>query len=150
MRLTQTAEYAMRAVAYMASQPDDVSHRTQDLSKIAEIPSHYLSKIMRRLVTGGILLSQKGHGGGFTFAQPLDKIRFIDILNAVDYEVDSTVCMFGWGLCNQDEPCPLHGFWAVLKEHFKDWAERYTLKDVRELGGLPLGYGPMLRPETAK
>lgn len=39
---------------------------------------------MRRLVVAGLIVSQKGHGGGFKFARPLNEIFFSDILNAIN------------------------------------------------------------------
>ncbi|MFQ5569755.1 MAG: RrF2 family transcriptional regulator [Rhodothermales bacterium] len=131
MRLTQTAEYALRVLAHMTTLPEGTTSRAQDLSDITDIPLHYLSKIMRRLVNAGLLRSQKGHGGGFKIAKPLTKIRFIDVLQAVDYEVEPTSCVFGWERCNSAQPCPLHPFWSHLKEDFTHWAENYTLADVK-------------------
>jgi Rrf2 family protein len=132
MRLSQTAEYALRVLAYMATLPDNSPLRTRDIYEVTEIPPHYLSKIMRRLVTAGLLVSQKGHGGGFVFAKPLKEIRFLDILTAVDYEVEPNKCFFGWGECSGENPCPLHTFWSELKDNFVEWAETHTLKDVKK------------------
>jgi len=130
MYLTQTAEYALRVMAHMATLANTEPKRTRDLSDETGIPLFYLSKIMRRLVNAGLLLSQKGHGGGFTFAKPLSEIRFMDILSAVDYEVEPKKCVFGWGECGNQNPCPLHNFWQNLKDDFIQWAETYTLGDV--------------------
>jgi Rrf2 family protein len=131
MRLSQTAEYALRVLAYMATSTVNSPLRTRDLYEVTEIPPHYLSKIMRRLVTAGLLASQKGHGGGFVFAKPLKEIRFLDILTAVDYEVEPNKCFFGWGECSGENPCPLHTFWSELQNNFVEWAETHTLKDIK-------------------
>jgi DNA-binding IscR family transcriptional regulator len=53
MRLSQTAEYALRVLAYMATLPDNSPLRTRDIYEVTGIPPYYLSKIMRRLVTAG-------------------------------------------------------------------------------------------------
>ena len=136
MIVTQTAQYALRVLAYMTTRPENEPVRSQDLSEETGIPSHYLSKIMRRLVEAGLLHSQKGHGGGFRFARPLDEIRFLDVLEAMDVEVEPKACVFGWGACSGDNPCPLHPFWSDLKTHFVDWAEQYTMADVKADGKL--------------
>lgn len=131
MRVTQTAEYALRVLAHMATLGETRPVRAKDLSKETGIPLHYLSKILRRLVSRGLLRSQKGHGGGFVFARPLHQIRFSDIFDAVDYEIEPSRCVFGWDECGEANPCPLHGFWKQVKEHFADWARQYTLEDVK-------------------
>ena len=130
MFLPQTAEYALRAMAKLANTPKGEAVRATDLSQQTGIPSHYLSKILRRLVVAGLLSSRKGHGGGFKLARPLQYIRFLDILLAVGYRTDPDRCSFGWGNCNSDKPCPLHSAWSQLNTQFLDWAASTTLKDV--------------------
>ena len=100
------------------------------LSEAVDVPKHYLSKIMRRLVVAGLVQSQKGHGGGFSLARSRDKIKYTDILAAVDEAPYAGVCAFGWGACDPDAPCPLHPSWSVLSDQICDWADTHTLADV--------------------
>lgn len=97
MLLSQTAEYALRAMAWMVNRPPGEAVRTRDLSAATDIPSHYLSKVLRRLVVGGLLISRKGHGGGFVLARPPSEIRFIEILAATEDSPNPDRCAFGWG-----------------------------------------------------
>ena len=105
MYLSQTAEYAFRAMAYLANQPEGVGVRAVDLCEEIAVPLAYLQKILRRLVVAGLLGSRKGHGGGFTLARRPEDIRFAEILRAADFEVDEGRCAFGWGDCDPDHPC---------------------------------------------
>jgi Rrf2 family protein len=129
---SQTAEYALRVLAYMSIENGGHPVRARDLSAKVDIPPSYLSKIMRRLVEAGLLDSQKGHGGGFRIAKPLSEIHFSDILEAVDRDVRPEGCVFGWKTCDANDPCPLHPFWKRLKDDVEDWAREYTLEDVKE------------------
>lgn len=131
MLLTQTGEYALRAMAAMASAPGDVPLSAQDLSGVTDISPHYLSKVLRRLVLAGLLESRKGRGGGFTLAREPSEIRFMDVLAAVDAYPYDTHCVFGWGACNPDEPCSLHDTWLGMSESIRDWAMNTTLDQVR-------------------
>lgn len=133
MLLPQTAEYALRAMAWIASRPGGEAVRARDLSEIAGIPPHYVSKVMRRLVVAGLLDSQKGHGGGFVLARPPAEIRFVEVLEAMDAVPDRTVCHFGWGRCNAAEPCPLHSAWIGLCTSFHAWSTQHTLADVHDV-----------------
>lgn len=130
MILSLTAEYAFRAMARLAVQPDGEALRATDLSEATGIPPHYLSKIMRRLVAAGLLESERGHGGGFRLARPAEAIAFSDILAAVDAELDPTRCAFGWGRCNAKNPCLLHPLFSKLNGAVTDWASGSTLADV--------------------
>lgn len=129
MYFPQTSEYALRAMARIAMSRPGITVRAKDLAAETDIPVHYLSKILRKLVTAGILAASKGHGGGFVLSKPPAKIRFADILAAVDYGSESP-CVFGWGRCSERHPCPLHDTWSRLKTSFEAWAKRTTLADV--------------------
>lgn len=134
--LSQTAEYALRAMAWMAASPHKEPIRAQDMSKESGIPAHYLSKILRRMVLAGLLESRKGHGGGFELARPPEQILFKDILAAVDaYPSPGTPehCAFGWGNCDPAHPCPLHIPWSRLHDSFHEWASTTTLAEVLEV-----------------
>ena len=130
MLLSHTAEYALRAMAWLASRPGNEPVRAMDLAVATEIPAHYLSKILRRLVLDGLLTSQKGHGGGFALARPPGHIRFVEILAAVDAAPVSNVCAFGWGRCDATHPCPLHDAWDEMSRDFSTWANSKTLADL--------------------
>ena len=101
------------------------------LSRRTRIPVHYLSKVLRRLVTKKLLQARRGVGGGFVLARPAGKIRFIEILRAVGFELDETHCVFGWRRCNSQQPCPLHPSWKRVKRAFQTWTEQTTLAGVR-------------------
>jgi Rrf2 family protein len=129
--LSQTAEYALRAMSWLATLPEGDAVPTSDLSSAADIPPHYLSKIMRRLVLHGLLKSQRGHGGGFSLAKPPEEIPFIDILAAVDAAPTPGRCAFGWGECDASKPCPMHDVWSKMSDAFLDWASTTTLADIQ-------------------
>jgi len=116
-------------MTYLARTKPDERVRSRDLAKAVDIPPAFLSKIMRSLTTNGLLDAQKGHNGGFMLARPASEIRFIDVLQAVDFEPSSAQCLFGLGNCNVNNPCPLHPEWAALKKQIENWAEVHSLAD---------------------
>ena len=130
MFISQTAEYAIRAMSAIATLPEGAKIRATDLGRATEIPAPYLSKILRRLVLANLLASQKGKGGGFSLTRPAVEIPFIDILNAIDAFPPGGICAFGWGDCDQLSPCPLHGAWTRLNGHIEDWANQTNLAEI--------------------
>lgn len=132
MFLSQTAEYAIRAMSAIATLPTGDLVRASDIGESTGIPPSYLSKVLRRLVLAELLVSQKGTNGGFALSRPAGRIRFIEILYAVDAFPTEGRCAFGWGLCDQLKPCPLHGPWRRLKDRVQDWADNTTLAEVAE------------------
>ena len=137
MIVNQTAEYALRAMAFLTTLPDGAMARSSDISEAASIPAHYLSKVMRKLVVAGLLESRKGHGGGFTLARDPSEITFLDVLSAAEFDPASSRCAFGYDRCDHEHPCPLHASWQVLNDQFCQWAKHTTLLDVQEFSKLP-------------
>ena len=131
MYLSRSAEYALRTAACLARQTAGIRRRAKDLAPLVGVPRPFLSKILRRLTAAGLLTSQKGHGGGLALARAAGDIRFVDVLRAVDFVPTADHCLFGWENCNEENPCPLHPEWAVLKEAIEEWARTRTLADIQ-------------------
>ena len=80
---SQTAEYALRAVVFLAAQ-DGVPRTTQEIARATQVPTGYLSKVMQGLGRARLVLSQRGLHGGFTLARPAAELTVLDIIQAVD------------------------------------------------------------------
>ena len=119
-------------MAHLATLPSGTAVASAELAAAAHIPPHYLSKLMRQFVIADLVVSRRGQGGGFTLSRKPDEIRFLQILEALNYPGDTESCLFGWERCNPNKPCPLHPAWTELKKSFLDWAQETTLGDVRD------------------
>lgn len=135
--LSQTSEYALRAMVWLVNESPDQSVSAKDLAEGSGVPIHYLSKVLRRLVLADLLFSRKGSGGGFSLARSPSDIPFSDILKAVDAYPDLDRCAFGWGACNSRHPCPLHDSLVGVGDDFRKWADDTNLQDT--VGKLPVG-----------
>lgn len=122
-------------MACVALKKDGSPVSSKVLARATGIPSHYLSKIMRKMVEADLVVSQKGHGGGFKLAKKPEDITFREILATVDYKIEPDTCVFGWEECDSDEPCPLHNTWSQLKDSFHWWAENMSLQEVIDRPG---------------
>ena len=80
--ISQTVEYALRAVVYLASHPG--SHTTGEISTHTKVPASYLCKVLQKLAKRGVVASQRGLGGGFQLAKTPEKITALDVVNVVD------------------------------------------------------------------
>ncbi len=81
--LSQTVEYALRAVVQLASVAPRTS-KTSELAAVTQVPPAYLSKVLQSLVRAGIVSSQRGIGGGVGLAKDAKELTILDIVNAVD------------------------------------------------------------------
>jgi Rrf2 family protein len=82
--LSRTAQYALRALVYLARQNEDNYHQTQVVAEHLQVPSNYLGKILQKMARQHIVESQKGLMGGFRLARTADRISLYEILSAID------------------------------------------------------------------
>lgn len=79
--ITQTAEYALRAMVCLAEAGDE-PQTTESIAERARAPFGYLVKIMSSLCRQGLVLGRRGRHGGFTLARPATAINMYDIMAA--------------------------------------------------------------------
>jgi len=128
--IPQTGRYAVRAMVWIADQPRDQAFTARTLSVATNVPPEYLAKILRKLAVAGLLKSRRGRGGGYSLRRAPESIRILDVLVAVGVTWDDNACVFGWGACNADRPCPMHNTWAELRQTMQSWAEKHTLSEA--------------------
>ncbi len=81
--ISQTAEYALRAVVTLAAQRGGPM-TTQQIASRTQVPAGYLSKVLQALGRAGLVEGQRGMGGGFALTRPMGEITVLDVINAVD------------------------------------------------------------------
>ncbi|MGK5086044.1 Rrf2 family transcriptional regulator [Bdellovibrionota bacterium FG-2] len=81
--ISQTAEYALRAILFMAEESDR-PRTTQQIAEATKAPAGYLSKVLQNLSKANLVNSQRGLGGGFTLTRPPNELTIYEIVQAVD------------------------------------------------------------------
>jgi len=104
--ISQTAEYALRAVVFLADHPNSASTVTQ-IAEATRVPAGYLAKVMQSLSRAGVVRSQRGLNGGFTLARDAAELTVLEVVNVVDPVRRYPECPLG--LPNHGKQlCPLH------------------------------------------
>ena len=124
--LTQTAEYALRVVTYLAQQPRDEAIPAIAMAGKVRVPRNYLSKILHQLAREGLLVSVRGRAGGFRLARDPARIRLADVVAPFEAPVAPRSCVLGRARCSDATPCGAHHAWRrVLQAR-----ERFLLDTV--------------------
>ncbi|MEZ6130808.1 MAG: Rrf2 family transcriptional regulator [Planctomycetaceae bacterium] len=89
--LSQTVEYALRAVVHLAQRPNE-PQKTDDIAAATQVPRAYLAKVLQGLRAKQIVQLQRGIGGGVTLAKPPAELTILDVVNAVDPIKRITTC----------------------------------------------------------
>ncbi|MCU0626419.1 MAG: Rrf2 family transcriptional regulator [Gemmatimonadaceae bacterium] len=109
--LSQTAEYALRVVTYLAQQPPDEAVPAIAMASKVRVPRNYLSKILHQLAREGLLVSVRGRSGGFRLARAPEKIRLADVVTAFEPTAIVRSCILGRARCSESSPCGAHDEW---------------------------------------
>lgn len=80
---SQTIEYALRAMIYLASVERGEVTSAGRIAQAVEVPQRYLSKVMRGLVVAKLVESTRGPKGGFVMRGEPESITVRDIVDAV-------------------------------------------------------------------
>jgi Rrf2 family protein len=84
MRLTRASSYALHAVAFMAQQRSEKPVASHHIAAARGIPMRFLLKVLKPLVSAGLLTSIKGPHGGYALSREPEDISILEIIEAVD------------------------------------------------------------------
>ncbi|MFQ5429006.1 MAG: RrF2 family transcriptional regulator [Phycisphaerae bacterium] len=128
--LSQTAQYALRGLVYVAEHGVDAPVLAEEIAKKTGVPRQYLSSILRKAVRAGLLKSTRGKGGGFQLARARSRIRLLEVLRLFDDVVARAACPFGQARCSDENPCIFHDYWKPVATAYGAMLESTTLEDV--------------------
>lgn len=132
MTFSRSCEYALQAALYLG-----VRHAAgvtvvslQEIAESQEIPPTFLSKILQTLVRQKLLTSQKGSKGGFALARNPDAVTLLDIVSAIDGLDMFDRCGIGLRACSDENPCPVHHEYKVIKNKVRQVLTHKTLAEL--------------------
>jgi Rrf2 family protein len=104
--ISQTAEYALRAVVCLGTSPGRPL-TTQAIAERTKVPAGYLSKVLQALGRAGYVDAQRGLGGGYVLNRSLDDLTLLDVINTVDPLKRIERCPLGLRM-HRGRLCSLH------------------------------------------
>ena len=128
---SKRCELALQAILYLSVFNDETYFTATDISKKLNMPKEFLAKILQSLAVHSIVISKKGKTGGFTLGRPLNEIRLIDIVIAMDGLEIFHKCVLGFKGCTVEKPCPVHDKWGKLRDLTYKMLSEETLLELR-------------------
>lgn len=128
MMLTQTAEYALRGVLFLADLPPRTLVRVNDVADALAVPRNYLSKVLYELARRGILSSLRGPNGGFALARDPDLLTLAEVVEPFDPFEDR--CLLMRRQCSEENPCLAHNQWKEVAGQVRSFFRKTTIGDL--------------------
>ena len=137
MNVGRRVDYAVRALAYLAGQPEGKVVSRADIEKNQDIPSFYLSKIMKDLVAGGLVRSHIGSKGGFTLAKRAGTISIKEVYETVERPLVLMECLEkGASYCSFCAVCSQKSVWENAQLVLANFLAGVSIAEIADRQGL--------------
>lgn len=125
--LNQSADYALRAVMFMAQGDGKHSCSATVIARAIGVPRNYLGKILHALAHAGILTSVRGPQGGFRLAQEARLLTLADVVGPFQRLPERRICLLGDRACNASTPCAAHHHWQQVADQITSFFRTTTI-----------------------
>lgn len=110
MQITRQADYAVRAVYYLAKLKPGVKATTRNIAAEQDIPPSFLAKIIAQLTVVELLKTTRGVHGGVSLARAPEDISLLDVVEAIDGPILVNSCAIHDYECSI-ENCGVRSVW---------------------------------------
>jgi Rrf2 family protein len=133
--LTMKTRYALKALGILSERGPDQATLIADISEREAIPRKFLEAILRELRQHGILLAQRGRGGGYRLRKPPEEIALAEVIRALDGPLAPVPCLSRTAYercaeCKSERACGVRLVLKDLHDATSSILENTTLADL--------------------
>jgi Rrf2 family protein len=125
--ISLTTKYAIRALEALKKETKYIS--IQELAKNCDVAAPYLAKIMKILVTKGIIESKKGLNGGVRMRSNGVVIALYDVAISLNDPLVMHSCFLSKKQCNLSHTCAFHSSWSEIREEILKFLKNTVIWD---------------------
>lgn len=130
MQITRQADYAVRAVLYLARTGTTERAATSTIAEEQRIPPSFLAKIISQLSIAGLLHTSRGARGGVTLAREPKEINLLEVVEAIDGPIQLNECVSNEGICTFEADCPIRPVWCDAQDELVKRLKTTTFADM--------------------
>jgi Rrf2 family protein len=135
MQITRQADYAVRAVHYLAGLGADQRAATSQIAQEQRIPPSFLAKIVSQLSVAGLLQTSRGARGGVSLARSPEEISLLEVVEAIDGPIYLNECVADHGgSCVFGEDCPMRPVWCEAQAKLVEILKATTFANTNHKG----------------
>ena len=136
MQVSAKADYAMRALLALASQPAGAPVKAEALASPQGIPLKFLENILVDLRRAGLVVSQRGSDGGYRLARPASEITAAHVIRSLEGPLAEVHGVRPESASYQGAAEHLQDVWVAVRASLRAVLEHVTLADI-VTGSLP-------------
>ncbi len=135
MHITLETDYAIRIVDTLGKESLKENNGVKScvdagtISENTDVPLRFALKILRKLVSGGLVKSYKGVYGGYRLIKPVNELSLYDVIEIVEGEYRFSRCLAEEYSCNCSAdglPCNYQQAFAKVSEMVKEYLKKQT------------------------
>jgi len=133
--LTMKTRYALKALGILSERGLRQTTLIAEISEREGIPRKFLEAILRELRQHGLLLAQRGRGGGYRLRKPPEEINLAEVIRALDGPLAPVPCLSKTQYercaeCKSERACGVRLVLKDLHEATANILENTTLADL--------------------
>lgn len=120
MQITRQADYAVRAMVFLAQLGAERRAATSQIAQEKQIPPSFLAKIVSQLSVAGLLQTSRGAHGGVSLARSPEEITLLDVVEAIDGPILLNECVGENSVCVFGDSCSIKPIWCDAQKELVD------------------------------
>ena len=134
LRVSKLTDYATVVMTVLAGVRDaggaDEVLSAQDLAARARLELPTVSKLLKQLAHGELVVSSRGVNGGYRLARPADRITIAEIVTAMEGPIGMTECSAQAGLCGHEPHCGVRVNWQRINQAIAQALDGVSVADM--------------------
>jgi len=131
LRISEAASLAIHTVVYLAGHTDALVS-TRDIAKVLHASEAHLSKVLQRLARVGLVRSIRGPKGGFALLKPANKIPLLEVYEAIEGPINSSVCLLDEPACKTGR-CVMGSILRGVYAEIDSYLTRTTVASLKDV-----------------
>jgi FeS assembly SUF system regulator len=131
IRLGKLTDYGLVLMTCMARKHHHALHTARGLALESKLPLSTVSKLLKMLLQGGLLISRRGVNGGYVLARQANTISVAEIIVALEGPIALTECSSDvLGLCELERHCAIRSNQRAISQAVRGALENVMLSDL--------------------
>lgn len=131
INISEAANLAFHALAFMVNRKDDDLIRVAAVAKFLNASEAHLNKVLQRLKKAEIVRSMRGPGGGFALDVDPKTVTLLDVFEVMDGPLPDENCILGQSDCVFGR-CLFGDLLTKIHGEVKGYFSKTTLSDLDE------------------
>ena len=131
MKISTKGRYAVRLMLDLSEHYTEGYIALKDVADRQEISKKYLEQIIPYLNRGQLLLTNRGHQGGYKLAKHPSEITIFEVLTCAEGDLAPVACLQEGGApCEMAAECKTLPVWQGYYDLTRDYFSNITLADL--------------------